>query len=218
MTQNTTAQMRDWYKTHEVYPGSLDFDPDGMCQKICRTARNIGPGYASALAQQQATPLSLRVYDPENAVNGMVAFFDDPNDSNPFGHIATLMGRIKGADRGSLASCLFRTNSVVANRIVVVRGDYFERHWGDRFQFFGKTLNGVLLDLPEKKPSRPDPEPESLPNLPKGAVARLERMLDVYDEMIENHSDKPRFVKAFRRDKREIRQTIERLTNRNRKK
>lgn len=216
MTQHTTAQMKQWYKANEVWPGSIGFDPDGMCQKICRTARGIGSGYASALAQQQATPRDLRVYDVSRAVVGMVAFWDDPNDSNPYGHIATLVGRAEGGDRDSLGDCFFRTNSVVANQIVVVRGDYFERYWGDRFQFFGKTINGVILDLPDRKPEKPEPEP--LPNLPKGGVARLERMLDVYDEMIENHSDKPRFVKAFRRDKREIRQTIERLTNRNRKK
>jgi hypothetical protein len=209
MTQRTTAQMRQWYQANEVWPGSIGFDPDGMCQKICRTARNIGPGFASALAQQVGTPREHRVYDVEKAVVGMVGFFDDPADENPYGHIATLVGRVKGADRGDLASCLFRTNSVKENQIVVVRGDYFQRYWGDEYQFFGKSINGTLLDLPEPKPE-PAPEPEPA-TLPAGGIERLKRMVDIYDEMIDTHEGKPRIVKALRRDKREIRETIEHL-------
>ena len=94
-----------------------------MCQKICRTARNIGPGFASALAQQIGTPQDLRVYDIEKITLGMVGFFDDPADDNPFGHIVTFVGRRKGVDRGSLASLLCRTNSARSNEIIVVRGD-----------------------------------------------------------------------------------------------
>jgi hypothetical protein len=203
----TTAETIDWYRNNEVWPEEIGFDPDGMCQKICRTARGIGSGYASALAQQQGTPASLRVYDVEKITRGMVLFYDDPNDANPYGHIVTVVARKKGGDRGDLSNLLVRTNSVTANKIVVVDGAYFPRYWGDKFQFAGKTLNGVVLDLPDTKP-----EPDPLPTLPKGGVARLERMLDIYDEMIENHSDRARFVRAFRRDKREIRQTIERLT------
>lgn len=204
MTQRNTLETIHWFQNNEVYPPQIGFDPDGMCQKIARVARFIGPGYGSALAQQQATPMSLRVYDVAKAVRGMVAFFDDPNDDNPYGHIATLVGRVANADRDDLGDCLFRTNAVVSNRIVVVRGDYFGKNWGDAYQFFGKTLNGVVLDLPEKKA----PEPDPLPTLPPRGVKRLEHMLDVYDEMIENHKDRPRFVRAFREDKKEIRETL----------
>ena len=205
MTQRTTPQTREWFRANQVWPGSIGFDPDGMCQKIARTARNIGPGYASALAQQVATPRELRVYDVEKAQLGMVGFFDDPHDSNPFGHIATLVARVKGVDRGSLESCLFRTNAVVQNHIVLVRGTYFKEHWGDDFQFFGKTINGVELDLPEQKTA---PAP---PTLPARGIRRLEHMLDVYDEMIAAHEGEARIVHALRRDKREIRETIKSL-------
>lgn len=205
MTQRDVKGTIDWYQANEVWPGEIGFDPDGMCQKICRTARNIGPGAASALAGALATPREFRVYDIRKVRRGSVMYFDDPNDSNPFGHIVTVVGRVKGADPDSLSSILTRTNSVKSNRIVVVRANFFPDNWGDRFQFSGEWINGVALDFPEAK-KKPKPKPL----LPERGRKRLERMLDLYDEMIENHKGDERVVRALRRDKKEIRETIKR--------
>lgn len=206
VTQRNTAQAIEWYRTHET-AGQIGFDPDGMCQKICRTARNIGAGFPSAIAQQLGTPEHQRVYKVENIRRGMVMFFDDPNDSNPFGHIVTAVGRVKGKDPGELSSILTRTNSVKRDHVVVVIADYYPRFWGDAFKFAGTSINGVELDLPDQKPKK-QPKP---PLGPKG-VGRLRKVVDVLDEMIDRHKDDPRLVRALRRDKQKLLDTIQRFS------
>lgn len=140
----------NWYEDHETAQ-QIGFNPDGMCLACCRTARDIGPKYASAKLAAEATPQRYRVHNVADLRRGMVLYFDDPNDSNKFGHIVTMIGRVKGANRNSLHDVLVRTNSVVSGRIVVVRGDYFQEHWGDSFQFGAFWLNGVELDYPKPR-------------------------------------------------------------------
>jgi hypothetical protein len=93
----------------------LGFDPNGMCLRICRTARDIGPVYPSAVVAQNATPAAHRVYGVADVRRGMVVYYDDPNDSNPYGHIVTVVGRDRDADPDSLSSLLVRSNSVVSH-------------------------------------------------------------------------------------------------------
>lgn len=205
MTQRDTPDTIKYYQTHET-TSALGFNPDGMCQKVCRFARNIGPGFASAIAQQIATPAEYRVHDIAKITRGMVVYFDDPNDSNPFGHIAGVVGRRKDGNRGDLSNLLLRTNSVVSGRVVVVDGSYFGRNWGDQYQFAGEWINGVPLDLPERQKREPQP-----PKIGRIAVTRLEHMIAVYDEMIANHENSPRVKKALRRDKQEIRETLAKM-------
>lgn len=197
----STAEAIAWYRSNEVYPGELDFDPDGMCQKICRTARDIGPVYPSALSAQQATPGEYRVTKIRDIRKGMVGFFDDPNDSNPYGHIVTWVARIKGADPDSLSSLLCRTNSVKANEIVVVRGDYFGRYWGDEYQFSATWLNGQAF--PEFiKPDKPKPEPRAGNNV-KHAIEDLEKAIAWHKK--HNHD---RLVRALQRDVARLRNRL----------
>lgn len=178
-TQNDTKAAIDWYRANEVYPGQLDFDPDGMCLRICREARNILPGAPSALASALSTPKQYRVTKIADVRRGMVGYFDDPNDSNPYGHIVTWVARRAGYDPNTLASLLCRTNSVKSNQIVVVPGDYFERYWGDGYQFSATWLNGEpFYDLQPKpvkppKPTRSTRVEKSLENLTE--TARLLR-------------------------------------------
>lgn len=205
MTQRDTAATIDWYRTHET-SSQLGFNPDGMCLKICRTARNIGAAYPSALSAQQATPREHRVTDVSEIRRGMVVYYDDPNDSNPYGHIVTVVGRTKDRDPDDLGNLLVRTNSVQSGRVVVVRGDYFGRFWADPFQFAATWLNGVELDMPE--PAKASKPKKTLP--PQGRE-RLQGVLDELNAMIENYrrADNDRVVKALRRDKAEIRQTLD---------
>lgn len=149
-SQNNTAETIEWYNRHGDNP---PFDPDGMCLKICRTARNIGPMYPTAVSAQHATPTRYRVPRVRDLRRGMVVYYDDPNDSNPYGHVATMVGRVRGVAPHLMHSFVVETNSVVANKIVRVRGNYFPRHWGDKFQFGATWLNGQELKLPA--PPRP---------------------------------------------------------------
>jgi hypothetical protein len=99
----------------------------------------------------------------------MDLYFDDPHDSNPFGHIVTMIGRVKGYDPDSLDDVLVRTNSVVSGRVVVVRASYFKAHWGDAFQFGAFWLNGFELDYPgwkhDGKGKEDIPQPDHSPRV-----------------------------------------------------
>jgi len=147
---NATRGWREalnWYRTHQT-ASQIGFDPDGMCLKVCRTARNIPARYLTAVEAQNATPQEHRVFDVEDLRKGMVLYFDDPNDSNRAGHIVTQMGRVPGFDPKSLDDIIVETNSVKANELVRVRASYFIEHWGDPFKFGATWLNGVELDVP----------------------------------------------------------------------
>lgn len=140
-------QTLEWYDTHRT-ARELGFNPDGMCLKICRTARGIPAVYGTAKAAQDATPSSKRVFRVRDLRRGMILYFDDPADSNKAGHVASMRGRVKGFDPDSLHDVLLETNSVKKGELVVVRGTYFMQHWGDPFQFGAKWLNGFDLDYP----------------------------------------------------------------------
>jgi hypothetical protein len=144
----------EWYRenqtTHEI-----GFNPDGMCLKVCRTARLIAAQHLTAKMSQDATPKEHRVHKVADLRKGMVLYFDDPNDSNTAGHIVTMIGRVKGFDPDSLHDILVETNSVKSGELVVVRGDYFQEHWNDKFQFGATWLNGHVLDVFTKKAKPP---------------------------------------------------------------
>ena len=196
-----------WYRTHET-ASQLGYDPDGMCLKICREARGIAAKYPSALSAQVATPAKYRIHRVEDIRRGRVVYFDDPNDSNPFGHIVTVVGRGPETNPSSLSSLLVRTNSVKANEVVVVTGDYFQRHWGDEFQFAATWLNGLeLIDFHREPAPEPEPEPEA-PLSPK--APNLRAAIKELQEAVEYHRAKgnARLVRALRRDIEAIRQTI----------
>jgi len=176
----------EWYRNHQT-AGQIGFDPDGMCLKVCRTARDIGSKYLTAKQAQDATPAAHRVSQVGDLRRGMVLYFDTVGDSNPYGHIVTMIGRVKGGNKDSLDDILVETNSVVSNEVVVVRASYFGQHWGDKFQFGATILNGVELDVPaHKDPTPPKPKKkvgtERLDNFrksgPEWDVKILDRVAD----------------------------------------
>lgn len=188
-----TTSMRDvegtinWYKINKDAP---PFDPDGMCLKVCRTARDIDPMFPSALAAQIATPKEFRVYDPADIRRGMVAYFDDPNDSNPFGHIVTVHGRDEEKH------ILEWTNSVVPNKLTVVFHSYFPRNWGDTFQFAATWLNGVELEFGEKTTA------STAPTARERRLRNLEHAVDDLMAAVAHAKKKgrTRLVEALQRD------------------
>lgn len=143
----TWAGALSWYRSHTTAQ-QIGFNPDGMCLKVCRMARNIPAKYLTAKEAQDATPEDHRVHAIRDLRRGMVLYHDDPSDSNRAGHITTLAGRVRGFDPDSLHDLLTWTNSVVPGKLVLVRGDYFQEHWGDKFKFGATILNGVELDVP----------------------------------------------------------------------
>ena len=190
-----------WYREHETTE-ELGFNPDGMCLKIVRTARGLNAMFPTALSSQEATPESHRIKNPADIRKGMVGYYDDPNDENPFGHVVTYVGRVKNEDPNSLKSLLCRTNSVVKGEIVVVRGNYFNERWGDSFQFASDWLNGQKLTLrASKKP-------------PLGKAEGLREAVRLIDRSIKHHEKAGhlRLVEALKRDKRELKKTIKQFS------
>jgi hypothetical protein len=212
----TTLETLLWFRTHQT-TAEIGFNPDGMCLKVARTARNIMAKYLTARESQEATPLEYRVFRVRDFRKGMVFYADDPNDDNDAGHIATIVGRVHGFDPTSLHDVLMETNSVKAGEVVVVRGDYFERHWGDRTQFAATYLNGIVLDVHEKFEQRSKVE-KFHDTAPKYKLALLKkaadngrehagRVLDLITRQVNQLPDHPKFVRVnefkarVRRDK-----------------
>lgn len=142
---NDWQETLEWYDKHQT-TSQIGFNPDGMCLKVCRTARGLGSLHASAVEAQNATPLAHRVHKVRDLRKGMVLYFDTVGDSNPFGHIVTMIGRVPGFDWDDLNDVLVETNSVKSGELVVVRASYFEQFWGDKFQFGATWLNGEPID------------------------------------------------------------------------
>lgn len=158
-TQANVSETLSFYKENA---SDWPFDPDGMCLACCRTARNIGPMFASAKDAQDATPTEHRVFTISKIRRGMVMYFDTVGDSNPFGHIVTVAGRAKGVPTHLLESLIVWTNSVKANELVAVRANYFGLHWADEFKFAATWLNGQELILPEQQVEKPETEERSV--------------------------------------------------------
>jgi len=186
------AGVKAWYQDNKTSP---PFDPDGQCLKVVRYARDIGPMYPSAISAAYATPKEHRVYDWADIRSGMIGFFDDPNDGNPYGHVVTFHARTKDK-RG-----LTWTNSVKDNQLVLVYANYFPRYWGDAFLFAATWLNGQALSFPNK----PQPKPK-----PTRTLENLQHAIKDLQDMIAHHRKKGnlRLVHALQRDLEHLRETL----------
>ncbi len=108
-----------------------------MCLQLQRTARGVPAAAPSALSAALMTPKSERVKKVSDLRRGMVAYCDDPNDSNPFGHIFYVAGR----DRNG--TILTWTNDAKgAGSVSIVPLSFYRTNWGDSFQFGATWLNG----------------------------------------------------------------------------
>lgn len=151
LSPNNTAEAMAFLRLQHA-SGSTAWER--KCLVLARTARGIDMLNPTALSAAHATPEADRVYDLADCRKGMVLYFDDPNDGNPAGHIAS--------DAGRNADDIVLTWSNDAKRVGgvdLVRADFFPANWGDAFLFGAKSLNGVKLDLAADKP-KPKPKPE----------------------------------------------------------
>lgn len=120
---------------------------EGLCLMLQRSARGLPPVYPSAIAAQLATPESERVYKREDLRRGMVAYSDDPRDSNVFGHIYFIAGRDKSGRILTWSNDIRRSGGVD-----IVPLDAYEKYWGDTFQFGATWLNGYDFAEFDKPP------------------------------------------------------------------
>ena len=148
ISPNDTNATAAFIRTERVKPSK---SWKGRCLELQRTARGLPPVYPSALSAALATPEEDRVYHIEDLRRGMVAYSDDPNDSNPFGHIYFIAGR--DAD-GEVWTWSNDVDSV--HNVGLVPLSFYKDHWGDNFQFGAISLNGYDLlgnnGLPVAKP------------------------------------------------------------------
>ena len=142
-----------------------------LCLSLQRQARGLPGVYPSALSAALATPKSERVTKVSGLRRGMVAFSDDPNDSNPYGHIYFIVGW--DGPKNDPDNCLVWTN-VAGGDIEMVRLSYFRNNWGDNFQFGATWLNGY--DFAEFN-SKPKPRHPSLGENYMHAIDDVEKAL-----------------------------------------
>lgn len=199
MAQRNTQATLEWYAGH-TNSQTIGFNPNGRCLQVCRTARNIPAMYPSALAAQVATPKANRITTLNAIKRGMVMYFDDPKDSNPYGHIVTVQSR--AATVKTLDDIVVWTNSVKSGALVKVRASYFLPHWGDSFQFASNVLNGVPLLLDPAAP-KPGPLAGRHGDRMREAIADLKALIEEHERA--NH---PRLVTALKRDLAELRETL----------
>jgi hypothetical protein len=198
---NTWRETLDWFKSHRTKE-RIGFDPDGMCLKIQRTARAIPPRYLTARESMMATPMEYRHTRVRDLRRGMVAYYADPFDNNPADHIVGVIGRVKDFDPDDLNDVLMITNSVKQNELVIVRGTYFEQHWGDDFKFGATWLNGYELDTPAgEKKSKVEKFHDSAPKynlrlLHRSDRAKAQRILDQIDRQVRRLPDSPKLVRV----------------------
>ena len=175
-----------------------------MCLKLQRMARGLPAVYPSALSAAIATPEEDRVYKEDNLRRGMVGFSDDPNDGNPYGHVYFIAGRSKKS--GEIIT--WTNDARISGGVSMVQLGFYERKWGDKFQFGATSLNGY--DFAEfNKP--PKPKYGSLGENFDEAIQRLRAAISYHDS--KGHS---RLVRMLRVDLRELRGTkreLEQLKN-----
>jgi hypothetical protein len=165
-------------------------DWTSRCLSLQRQARGLPGVYPSALAAQQATPKGERVTKIADLRRGMVAFFDDPNDSNPYGHIVGVVGWRQGSRRGNLDDLLTWTNS--SDDVIMARASLYPGSWGDAFRFGATWLNGYDFADFDKPPK---PVRGKLGDNYRHAIADVERA--IYEHRKLNH---PVLVAALQQD------------------
>jgi hypothetical protein len=170
---NTTAQAIAFLKqkrdTNATYPS--------LCMRLAREARGFTYGiYPSALSCMLATPKKYRVTDPKKVKVGMVGFFVDPDDANPFEHIATCVG----IDKRGLP---IWGGNVAGGLVRFVSHEFFERNWGDKFNFAASSLGTHVI---------PDLQDTGKPEVQKGKrlkkiIRELEKVERAQRKLGRNH-------------------------------
>lgn len=199
MIRGTIDAMAWLKRQHDI--GSLQWR--AMCLSLQRQARGLPAVFPSALAAAEGTPMRDRVYDIDKVQVGMVGYCDDPNDSNRFGHIFSFRGKNKAGKW-----VVWTNDALRLGGVSTVEYDWFQTHWGDKFQFAAVSLNG--FDLPGV--SRPaDAKPSNHPEVQEVTRAVAVRYaINSIDKAMAYHKshNHPALVLALRKDRAELVQTL----------
>jgi hypothetical protein len=130
----TGEQAAEFLKTQH---SSSDNDWYRMCLMLQRMARGIPALYPTAFAAMEATPESERVYKISDLRRGMIAYSDDPYDSNDAGHIYYIAGRFEDVRVLTWSNDVKRMGGVD-----MVPIEFYKNNWGDTFKFGATCLNG----------------------------------------------------------------------------
>ncbi len=148
----------------------------GLCLRLQREARGIPALYPSALSAAMSTPKSERVLSAFDLRKGMVAYSDDPNDGNPYGHIYFISGW-DGKPKRDMSNLYTISNDVRdGNKCGVVPITFYRKSWGDGFQFGATILNGHGF-AEFDKPAAPLPGRQSLKENLEVAIHELEKAI-----------------------------------------
>lgn len=129
----------------DAHDGPLKWE--GLCLKLQRSARGLPPVYPSALSAALATPKSERVTNVRDLRRGMIAYSDDPNDTNPFAHAYFIAGR-----NNESRVFTWTNDAIRSGGVDVVPLDWYAKNWGDRFLFGATWLNGYDFSEFDKPP------------------------------------------------------------------
>lgn len=198
-TPNAPATRHDQFQfLRDAHHGPLTWH--ALCLSLARKAPGLPPVYPSARAAMEATPRKRR-HPLIKATRGMVAYFSDPNDSNPYDHITTVAmwdgcrACLSHDDAvfyddsahkhsGDLSDLLVWSNDAVRDGGVdMVRASFFPTTWGDPFTFASDWLNG--FDLPGYDIDKPILAPDRGPTLGANfdhAIADVRRALRYHRE------------------------------------
>ncbi len=143
ISPNTAEQAAEFLR--HAHEGPLEWK--ALCLKLQREARGLPAVYPSALAAMEATPVGERVTNIKDLRRGMIAYSDDPDDSNPFAHIYYILGRSKDKTILTWTNDALRTGGVD-----IVPLEFYLDRWGDKFCFGATWLNGYDFSDPDKKP------------------------------------------------------------------
>lgn len=199
MSQRNTPDTLAWLK-HQHDIGASNWK--SKCLMLQREARGLPSVFPSALAAANATPMSERVYDISKVQQGMVGYADDPNDSNPFGHIYSFRAKIASG------WVVWTNDALGAGRVWCVGYDWFRTHWGDSFKFAATSLNGFDLLLPSK-PTLAKPSTHPAPPVGKATLTNLDYAIHRLDKAIVWHEKHhhPVIVRELKKDRARIVET-----------
>lgn len=177
-----------------------------MCLSLQRQARGLPAVYPSALSAALATPKSERVTKVADLRHGMIAYSDDPNDSNPAGHVYYIAGW--SGPKSDPSNLLTWSNDVTSwyGGVGLVPITYYKANWGDGFQFGATWLNGYDFADFNKAP-KPEPHRAKLGDNYAHALDDIERALAYHRK--KGHK---RLVKALERDVARMKRRIERFS------
>lgn len=172
----TTQQARAFLKA--AHDGPLKWR--ALCLRLQREARGLPAVYPSALSAANATPVSERVHKVKDLRAGMVAYSDDPHDSNPYAHIYFIAGW--SGSRDDPSNLWTWTNDAKrSGGVDLVPITFYRAFWGDGFMFGATWLNGY--DFSEfDKPPVPEPKRAKLGDNYLHAIEDVKKAIRVHEK------------------------------------